>query len=131
MASELIAEVRGSYFKLADFLASIADRSPEEKEQKRKKPSSLTCDPAATASAKYRPTRDPPEFWAHGEPGGHAIQERLISQGHPTPTTQQDVGAERSSLSQQQDIAEFISEILQLWEETAASQVREGFRIKG
>lgn len=90
------------------FLANIADRSQEEKEQKRKKSSSLTCDPAATASAKYCTMQDLPKFWARGEPGGHAIQERLISYGHHTPTTQQDVEAERSSLSQQQDIAEFI-----------------------
>lgn len=80
-------------------LANIADRSQEGKEQKGKKPSFLTCDPAATVGAKYCRMQDPPEFWAHGKPGGHAIQERLISLGHPTPTTQMDVEAERSFLS--------------------------------
>lgn len=96
-------------------LAKEADRNQEWKEQKGKKPSFLTCDPAAIVSAKYCRMQDPLEFWAHGKPGGHAIQERLISQGHPTPTTQMDVEAERSSLSEEQDIAEFVSEILQLW----------------
>lgn len=81
-------------------LAKVADRSQEGKEQKGKKPSFLTCDPAAIVSAKYCRRQDLPEFWAHGEPGGRAIQERLISQGHPTPTAQMDVEAERSSLSE-------------------------------
>lgn len=81
-------------------VANIADRSQEGKEQKVKKPSFLTCDPAAIVGAKYCRMQDPPEFWAHGEPGGHAIQERLISQGHPAPTTQMDVEAKGSSLSE-------------------------------
>lgn len=96
-------------------LGKVADRNQEGKEQKGKKPSFLTCDPAAIVGAKYCRMKDPPELWAHGEPGGHAIQERFISQGHPTPTTQMDVEAGRSSLSEEQDIAEFVSEILQLW----------------